>query len=389
MDLNLAFRAADDEKDAPLLCTFPGGIDKAVKKNLKFDILEHRDKKKRKRLEARGGRVTYTGKNFGDANKSKNLSKWAMAVFDPVSKEVRMVPIDHIYEMTQSVGNVKDDVKESLQTPEAQQLQRQALVDSFASSKRKRKFNSALKARIKLDSEVGVDALDNAISNLEDKLTAEEDLPDAHEVIRDLLPKHDETTSVVDAIYPVDGLLGKEELSALNPTIIKKGLKRPWLVVQELITKAEAIKDKKPRKLRLRLCLYLHYLLLFQGLPGKGKTRFMDRIEAPPAIASQLLDLFTNEVKFHQRVNRDESRQQQEKLRCRICVVALKASGYELAPGQVQDLAKALKVTIGKMTKYFREVGAKSSRGDGGFKVTLKAPLDLPKMKTGGGGRRR
>ncbi len=321
--------------------------------------------------------MRYVADSAVGSSQSGDPSRYAIGVFTPGSRKVRLVEVDRIFEVEQQVLHVKNDVGESAQTPDGRRRKREHLVKAFGSASRVRRFNSAMKSRVKEEDMTTV-ALDKVVAT-RDKRVARDDFERS---FRSTLPDHDTSATRVEDVYPVRSLLSREELGALNPKDAAAMGPNASEFVRGIFARAKSASDKKTRKERLRCALYLHYLVGFFRLPFKKSQEHIDELKAPLAISENMLKLFTDKASNARPTTGkwSGSRQQQRALLCRICVVTLIASGFEVPLDQVVLLAKQLKVTKSQTLTYFREVGAKRD----GKRLRLEVPLSLPKPKRGG-----
>mmetsp|Transcript_3566 Transcript_3566/g.5629 ORF Transcript_3566/g.5629 Transcript_3566/m.5629 type:complete len:337 (+) Transcript_3566:218-1228(+) len=310
----------------PMLCTFPRGRPEMVH-NLEFKVSNVRNKKRRIRVEARGGNVAYNGKNYGESSKSKNLNKYAIAVLDPETGELRMSEVDHMYEMEQRVTTVKND---SSLTPKTFDAGRGELINVFGSAKRIRAYSSAVKGRINIQKDNSLMGLDQALAddpverNLSEQMASATDANAAangEAPAAAHLPPHDIKAVDPDDAYPTNGLLSNENLSALNPKAAN-ALKYPCSLVRLALARANTL-QKKQKKMRIRMAMYLHYLLSFYVTSHRRSNKGQRIDDAPPSITEQLTSLFTEKGK-----KQSVTMANRTKLLCRICVVSLKASGF-------------------------------------------------------------
>ncbi|GAB5372032.1 hypothetical protein AAMO2058_001631000 [Amorphochlora amoebiformis] len=382
MQVNISVRATQD-KDAAVLATFPRGIDKGVlKKKVKFTLKMPKEKtrRKRRRLEGLSDKVMYSGKNFLNQAASKNLSRYAIAMYSPGKKEVRMLGIEHVYEMDQRVLNVRNELKFNNQTPEALRQRKTMLIDGHASAKRKRTFNSSVKSRIKLEDDHSTHALQTAMLHAKSDDAVSKN--DSKSGLDGSLPPHNLQTLELDQVYPVEGLLHHNHLAALHPKQATQLKRYPAVVM--MIDVAKAVPNKKQRKLRLRFCMYLHYLIHFAGLGNKRIHKKIKDLQAPGEIQEHLLALFSTKDEYGGEIRRSQTNAQRSALLCRICVVSLIANAFQISAEHIQPIANYLKLTRSYLIQLYRQVGSKAGKQH----VSLSAPLKLPKHKRASGPRK-
>eukprot|EP00467_Chlorarachnion_reptans_P025731 CAMPEP_0114496112 /NCGR_PEP_ID=MMETSP0109-20121206/5593_1 /TAXON_ID=29199 /ORGANISM="Chlorarachnion reptans, Strain CCCM449" /LENGTH=288 /DNA_ID=CAMNT_0001673357 /DNA_START=226 /DNA_END=1092 /DNA_ORIENTATION=- len=284
-----------------------------------------------------------------------------------------MAVIDHIYEMEQLVEDVTDEVQETPQTKEALRVKSKMMVDVFGSARRRRSMNSAIRARVKLEDSDSHIAINKAISSTEKVPVSASRISQ----LRPELPRFDSETLEVNKIYPIEGLLGKEQMQVLDPKMAPS-LKRVGGFVSSILEAAKKLKDKKLRKSRTRMAMYLHYMLKFYSAKGgRSKMKALGRAEIPQKMQDHLIQEFSNKKTDGDEIILDMTALHKTSLVCRLCIVSLIASGFAINSASVDVLAKTLKMTAPKLKKYFREVGARVAKSV----VRLKAPLTFPEHK--------
>jgi hypothetical protein len=312
---------------------------------------------------------------------------------------------------------------------------RKMLTNDFGSKIKKKQQNAYEAGKIDANAIGALSGVQEAIADAVAKRAAEvgendEEGKGSSEITRkDLLPPFNEDATTVEDIYPTEGLITKEEWSALNDIVNvavelsknederKVEKKKPHGVGAYCLEKLEQVgnlggsgsKHTQLVKKKCRYIMYMSILIRFYNMQTsfrKSAEECAESMSVPAEVIHRLYKDFTQRqdtgdgtvkhlrTKFHT-----------DKLVLHIMTLALTVEDFDLDP---TPLANDLKISVPKSFQYFRELGCTTSSGKkrkaskmeetgdddegddeskspassgGCARVQLKAPLTFPKLK--------
>lgn len=209
------------------------------------------------------------------------------------------------------------------------------------------------------------------------------------------LPPHDSETNDVTKIYDVENLVPAEVWANIDVSGTMKALtkadKTDESVNEMRLGKycnrvVNGLASERDKAVRSRLLKYIHLLssmILFATLPRTRKCEVLMKMEyVPHPVRMYLLNNFTEQSA---RGKEDEVTSALEtKLLCYICIIALTVRKFALESQDIDLLSADLQLDSNKVRRYFTQVGCPPSS----TKMSLRAPLKLPELRTKGAKRK-
>ena len=129
--------------EAPIVALFPSGEPLGTELSVECTTNTAEYKRHQRTVVARGpasssAGVSYTGRNFGAEKPAPQLSRDLIGVYDRRSGTLRLVEIDHIYSMRQTLERSGDGATDAGHTELEYRTQQNMLINAFGSKRRKK-----------------------------------------------------------------------------------------------------------------------------------------------------------------------------------------------------------------------------------------------------------
>lgn len=389
--------------------------------------------------------VLYRGINYGDDSYKLNTQQYSVGVYNTKTQTLRLHDTTHVYNMHQhmksaldgsimpvaatasnsSSNNINDDDDAATRSAKlsAQYIQdRENLIDTYGSKKRRREIKSQAANKVTMQQQVA-DVLDHTLNathqdtsavkkeagiSSDSEATAAATTADPGLAALKLLtlPPHNDRTTNVFEIYDKFTMISADEWDALPSSLILNSAnnsnssinKRYTAFIQHRIVLLSTTEhDKSESKIKAKLLLYTDILLRFATMSPASKQKSLQALAQSEAYATGT-EHYSVHSEVQQRLLREfcEATEQQSskgdgvmytsykqslsmksKTLCWLCVLALMICDYSLDGRDIELMAADLKVTSQALLLYFKEVGATTSKD----RVKLNAPLQLPSLK--------
>lgn len=380
----------------------PNGVLNDGEKGLSFNVYKVADEKKRnKRMDVRGIApdfpVQYNGSTEGPSPSDASY-KYCVGLYNRKTNTVQLVPTPSLFTMTQSVEGQGNSISERKYGDLDYIAQRSMLINTFASSRRRRMLTTMVANRVNDQTSFGVEVIDITPTAA---ATAAESRSD--------LPPFDLTATTVDQVYPFNSLVPVDEIDfiimsqapcikALDDTTEASTLKSSLpsstaSILQALISAVAASRATssghtiEQHQRRAALLQYLVYLMTVFKMQ-EGNHHKIIRPTAEKQIPSTILDGIL--TRFASSVPGDKkkfilSAAEISKLLNFISIIALTLNNFSI---QINRLAEDLRLTPSQLRTHFELAGCKitlpGGKRDGEVSVAsqlmakLSAPLELP-----------
>jgi DNA-directed RNA polymerase I subunit RPA49 len=155
--------------DGCITATFRNGPPPPNKRSdLGFEVFENPAKKQRL-VVASADKVAYQGANFGYLGAANDCASYAVGVFDKATGEVRVMNVEQIYVLQQTVKGASDNVDDDRGADKSFMEQRRDLVEVFGSKKSKRMQKSREENMVQLDNISGAASVADTLQKKVDK----------------------------------------------------------------------------------------------------------------------------------------------------------------------------------------------------------------------------
>jgi len=201
-------------------------------------------------------------------------------------------------------------------------------------------------------------------------------------------------TSDITQVYTIDGLIGKENMAALQVRQWQVDMKAGKNVQVTSRFVANRLLKFRDNVEKLKMLRYILLLLDFYNNTTPGRDgRKLKRADDLKLILSNQPESLLTSIKRKFTDGPIMSRHNSDLLITHICAIALVLENYEL---DTWDLKEDLKLELNPMCQYFKEVGAKVGSVTETFRkqagldkanagqrrlARLKIPLEFPKTK--------
>jgi hypothetical protein len=218
---NIKLKVLEKQNDQPILVSFPTGVPPSSEGMVVTSVSKGSGKKRKTIIDGQLNDISYHGCDFGSNHSlSNDLCQFAVGILDEKTNEMTIIPANHAYVMSSSIGQLEeDDGKVSQMTYNER---RQSLTDAFGSKKKKRAMKAAESNTISSENISGALAIENAIHTLAEPLCDNEDVTfdaaqQAIENIRkELLPEYDTLSTDIAEAYPMRGIIPHPVLMSLR-----------------------------------------------------------------------------------------------------------------------------------------------------------------------------
>lgn len=137
-------------------------------KEVDSDKKENENKLEEIRASAPNFQVEYKGRNFGgEEEQILSMNKYYIGIHNKKKGKVKLIEVPHVFAMKQNVTSYKSEVKPNKFGNLDKVSQRMLLINSFASTRRKRAFKQSLTNKVNDKTSFGVDTLN--FENLQQK----------------------------------------------------------------------------------------------------------------------------------------------------------------------------------------------------------------------------
>lgn len=380
----------------------PNGVLNDGNKGLVFNVYKSSEEKKRNnRMDVRGTApdfpVQYSGSTEGPAPSDASY-KYCVGVYNRKTNTVQLVPTPALFTMTQSVEGLGGSISERKYGDLDYVAQRSMLINTFASSRRRRMLTTMVANRVNDQTSFGVEAM-NIVAPT--SVIAEETRSD--------LPPFDLSATTVDAVYPFNTLVPVDEIDFLimsqapcvkalddasEASTLKASLPSSTAsILQSLLSAVSASRATaaghtlEQHQRRAALLQYLVYLMTIFKMQD-GNHHKIIRPTAEKQIPATILDGIL--ARFASSFPADKkkfilSASQVGKLLNFIAIIALTLNNFSIP---VTRMAEDLTLTPSQLRTHFELAGCKislpgSKRDSESSSTTqlmakLSAPLELP-----------
>ncbi|KAJ8102136.1 RNA polymerase I associated factor, A49-like protein [Lipomyces tetrasporus] len=377
----------------PVLATFPGV---SVPEDTKFQA--YSGPKGHYVIHGETERMEYDGQNDPDED------LYYVGVYDPATRTVELMHTP-VMTTTRTIKAYKKKAIAAVKQANVQnRVQRNALGEAFGTKKAKRVISDL--ERNKIEAEKLETYADSIVDNIK---TATENLPSA-DALREQqseerpIPPCDEGADDLNNIYPLYGLVSKEEFVAIRVGAIfreKDEKKRAALLPfknSEYINSRVARINNENEMQRLKLLYYASLLMgLYNNRRMSNKRALLQKLNHPAEIlVTGLIQKFTDSKVGKVGREKDASftitPKMEDKLLCYLFVTCLRIDEYSvetpllaaelsLRPTRVQDLFKALGCKIRPCTSAQKEALGLTNAEAANYKLaTLSLPFKLPDL---------
>lgn len=380
----------------------PNGVLNNGEKGLVFNVYRAGDEKKRSnRLDVRGIApdfpVQYSGSTEA-ISPSDASYKYCVGVYNRKSNTVQLVPTPALFTMAQTVEGQGTNVSERKYGDLDYIAQRSMLINTFASTRRRRMLSTMVANRVNDQTSFGVEVVDIAAPSA----STTEHRPD--------LPLFNADAMTVDAIYPISALAPSDELDFLilsgcpcvkaldnaeEASSLKLSLPQSMSSALQLLLSAVSASRATAAGLTLEqhqrraaLLQYLIYLTTIFKMQESNHHKII-RTSAEKQIPSTVLDGIL--TRFASSVPGDKkkfilSSSEVSKLLNFISIIALTLNNFSIP---INRLAEDLSLTPSQLRTHFELAGCKITlagkrEDDSGsanstqMSAKLSAPLVLP-----------
>ncbi|KAK9479152.1 RNA polymerase I associated factor, A49-like protein [Lipomyces japonicus] len=388
----LAAKVSVDESFTPFLATFPGI---SVPEDTKFQTYKS---KQNYIIHGESDRLEYDGQNGPEED------LYYVAVYDPESNSLDLTKAEVVNTNRTIKAMKKKKIAEFRQATVLNRLQRTALGEAFGTKKAKKAIGDL--ERNKIEAEKLSSFADSIIDNIKgatENLPSQDALREQQSDDRPIPPVKEDAESV-EEIYPLIGLLTKEELSAIRVGAIfresdlaKKVAFLPCKSSDYLNTRVRRIVNED-QTLKLKLIYYASLLMgLLQNKRASNKHTLFQKLNHPPEVlVDSLIQRFT-EIKVGAVGKKKESSftitpKLEDKILCYLFVTCLKIDEYSveipilanelsLRPSKAQELFKSLGCKIKPCTVAQKEALGLTNAEAANYKfATLSLPFKLPEV---------
>ncbi|KAI8342761.1 RNA polymerase I associated factor, A49-like protein [Chlamydoabsidia padenii] len=389
-----------EQTEAPVLATFPGTRPSSetaftpFKRNYETSTAKSDERV----LIGETEKVIFTGANFGEDSPRGLHCKYYLGVYSKKEQKVTVAPA-RVLSMRRTVKALSNGTADALHN-KSFKLQRTNLGMTFGTAKAKKQLKdeerNVVSAQDMLDElsdvqhQVGINTANlPSQASLRDQVKS--GLP---------LPTFDIHADSPEGVYDLNSIVTPEELNSID---VKDILKEDTLEgVQNILpfTRSNFINTKimqiikstgKKDRHRLRLLVYLSYLMAYHSRVGKGdltkRERLQSALKNPPAIIVQgLTDRYTE--------NSHRTPTMADKILLYTMVVALILSDFKVFPDLI---AKDLSIKSSRAQTLLRNLGCKMEKATaeeaniagadpkGNLKkAVLVVPLTFPELSKGG-----
>jgi DNA-directed RNA polymerase I subunit RPA49 len=401
-------KAPQPDEMVPFAMSFPQGppptgVLNNGEKGLAFQVYKPQEEKKATgRMDIRGIAPDFPVRYTGSVQKSSQTEasyKYCIGAFNCKTNTVQLIPTPGLFAMTQSVEGQGSEVSERKYADMDFVAQRQMLINTFASNRRRRMLTTMVANRVNDQTSFGVEVVQIAAPSTVN--------PDA----RPDLPHFDAAATTADAIYPLTSLAPIDELDFLimTPSPCVKALEDPeeasslrsslpssaGFILQSLISAVNATRatatglTTEQHQRRAALLQYLVYLMVIYKMQESNHHKII-RPVAEKQIPSTVLDGIL--ARFASSVPGDKKKfitsgSEVSKLLNYIAIIALTLNNFSIP---VNPLAEDLSLTPSQLRMHFELAGCKvtlperKNHGEDGpapsttMSAKLSAPLILP-----------
>ena len=333
--------------DAPVLLAFHQGMNGDINENDGINVTYEQkgSGKKRKRIVTgiSNDGMTYKGTDFGEDSLKMNSHNYAIGMLDETTGELMIVPADHVFVMNPSLETKKVEHIDETNLTKSSYERKQSLAEAFGSKKKQRAIEAAQSNIISSENIAGSSSVENLMSKSasrekesdeedtkKDFMNAAADALDSNRKL--LLPPYDTSTSDVDSVYPIEGIIPAsimQHLEEYYDTMLYDELKtqdkelssvESWegimsaenyivsVSMRQIYSNSKHLfSSKKGRKQFITRAIYLHCLMQFYVMISATRDRSVAKDDVVKVlqknglntnILRHITDTFSNYKKF-------------------------------------------------------------------------------------------
>lgn len=367
-----------------VLCSFPQGFPEEPLSLHMLANTQHEKKAADRALTAKTPSIIYSGTNFGLAHTNNTNYTYGVGFYH--KQKVQYLDVDHMFVMEQRVRGLEKAQEDKV---EDYYEQRNRIVDTFGSKKRKRLLKAQQINRVRLEEKSSaVAAVSDALLMAQAIDNKDAAIPKETPSAFGVLPSHNLHTRIAREVYPIEDWLPQACRETMEVSDIKAAVKkgdnktlaqRPQCVQAAIVTTRAVLDkmDKETRRLQIHTLGYLEILIRLKQQKAKQMIQYLDELDVSDQMRLHLRSKFLMKDGGHLKHNTQAS----NKLLVQICIALLAVSNFSTSTDLIDLLAADLQQTSVFVRKYFKEVGCKPNIQT--KNVTLTTPLRLPKLKTG------
>ncbi|KAG0226002.1 DNA-directed RNA polymerase I subunit rpa49 [Actinomortierella wolfii] len=406
--LTLEYAKADVDAgvEGPFLAVFPGVT---PPQSTTFNIYkptaeDGKTKRKKRILEADTGKVEFVGQNFGE-NARQGYCRYVVAIRNKKTDKVvfKDAPVIAINRTVKALKTLKPSTigQEFL-------LAKNALGEAFGTKKVKQQIKSVERNAVNVNTlETVADILRDTIAEKTSTLPSKEEIKAKADEDRPI-PPYDINATKVEDIYKLDTLITPAEYQIIPfKPLLEKGVQLSTILpfktssyVNEGL-KAALSTSKKDRH-RIRLLLYLSFLMAFRTIPDKklNNTETVNAImgNCPSLILENFYQRFTEIPESaigDDRQKHTFTPKSKDKLLCWMLAITLHLENFNmdastlthdlsLKQTRVNELYRSLGCKVSELTPTQRaQLGLEASDAQGMKRAVLTVPLTFPLPKRG------
>jgi DNA-directed RNA polymerase I subunit RPA49 len=380
----------------------PSGVLNSGEKGLVFNVYKPQDERKSKgRLDIRGIASDFPVQYSGSTEKPSDTdasSKYCVGIYNRKSNTVQLIPTPALFTMTQSVEGQGNSVTERKYADLDYIAQRSMLINTFASTRRRRMLSTMVANRVNDQTSFGVEVIEIAASEAPN--------PDA----RPDLPFFNAIAKTADAIYPVLSLAPVDDIDFLIMTpapcikaledsdeasILRASIPASAItILNSLISAVNASRatasglTTEQHQRRAALLQYLIYLMIIFKMQDTNHHKVIRPVaekQVPNTVLDGILARFASSVPGDKK-KFILSGSEVSKLLNYIAIIALTLNNFSI---QINRLAEDLSLSPSQLRTHFELAGCKvtlpAKRDEEGaiasttqMVAKLSAPLVLP-----------
>eukprot|EP00301_Raphidiophrys_heterophryoidea_P026095 c8921_g1_i1.p1 GENE.c8921_g1_i1~~c8921_g1_i1.p1 ORF type:complete len:425 (+),score=105.61 c8921_g1_i1:37-1275(+) len=387
---------------APLLASFANSRPEAVGDlggvaDMQFQLFQHSAGRKRM-LVANDSAMEWQATNFGSQSSKHNLCNYAIGVFDPETKQVKLYPVDSVYDMDQAVIGKRKKMEDGTtkKVNKSYMEQRNQLIEQFGASKAKRRVAAA---QANIISSEAISQVSDVRSTI--KQTAADNTDLLHQNEDRNLPPHNREATTPEEAYVLEDLITTELWNELDPKELFEAVKKPSMITEWRESKRypDYVLEKIPvlgnitgedRDTKGKLLLMISMLV---NLRNARKRKFGSKKaleELLPWVPPSAIDYFC--LTFYSQSPTLPGFMQDDRLQdlllLYVLVFALHVENFNFSS---RSLQADLGFTSTQMRKYLMALGCtvlSAKSGESSVSATLSTPLTFPEMGKRKGGAR-
>lgn len=378
-------------------------------------------------LKGESSRISISATNFGEKPSNSKDFNYLVCVLNEESGTGSVYDAEFLisHRTVKAIEEAREKAVDSLtgskeasrqSSPVDYKAAKVLLGESFGTRKAKQALNSVTKNQINIEQLESSAAsfinrtLDKSIDRIAETAAEEVD-GESQSISYDLssiLPPFDSTTSKVEQIYQVSGIISDETMQLLPLGDFSSNSNESWENIKTRYGMSDFILDKiknlpdtsgKNQK-HLACLLFMHFLMNFRLLKEgalNNETALQKAFSyADPSLLNHLLEMFTEPISVGGKIKRKVSALAKDRLVSYLCVLTLLVDQFRV---NLTVMSTVLKIPVTKMTDYFKAVGCAIDKPGKGEEITytavgttralnvkyavLKAPIAFPKPKRG------